>query len=89
MDDPLFRLLESLNGHALQTLQELAEKVGVGTDLLAQMVGDLERSGYLKAVRPGCDAPCRNCSTASGCSPLREGRLWAVTERGLRALARR
>jgi len=62
----------------------LARELGVDEALLAQMLADLMRLGYLALLGGGCEGGCNACSSAGGCSMGEPGSVWLLTEKGLR-----
>lgn len=79
----LLRLIDSARG-ALAT-HEAARRLGVGQELVEQMITDLVRLGYLQAATPGCPAgACHSCSQAAACSLRGHTRTWTLTARGRR-----
>lgn len=86
MIEQLLSLLASGRPH---TLGSLAETLGVSVDLLAQMLADLERAGYVSVVEMQCGGQvsghCADCPSAGLCGLLQGKRLWSLTERGRRA----
>ncbi|MEN6480462.1 MAG: FeoC-like transcriptional regulator [Anaerolineales bacterium] len=86
MIEELLSLLATGRPH---TLGSLAETLGVSADLLAQMLADLERAGYVSVVEVQCGGQaggyCAGCPSAGLCGLLQGKRLWTLTERGRRA----
>lgn len=68
---------------------ELARELGVSQALVERLVADLLRSGCLRMAIDECmPAGCASCPLRTSCS-LPEGvRLWQLTEKGRRWLAR-
>lgn len=90
---PLDALLYHLARDKVHTLGELAAKLDVSEGLLEQMLGILERADYVHVTeRAFCDQSCRGCDMvehcAKGCLSTRLGRMWSLTEKGLRAAQR-
>lgn len=81
----LERLLEILVRQEVTTVDNLAAQVGVSPGLLEQMLQDLARGGYIKAVEVACDQACTECPHHGLCAIIQGGRIWQVTEKGLRA----
>ena len=82
----LEQLLSLLAEGRIRTLVELASDLDVGTELVEQMVADLERAGYLEIISQPCNRCCDECSlSAKPCALGHGGRMWAVTEKGFRA----
>lgn len=87
-DNPLLDLLGRLAAGRPTTLAQLAHDLDTSTDLLEQMLSDLDRLGYIHAVDTGCDAHCAGCRRHELCSLIHEGRIWSLTPKG-RAMAQR
>lgn len=64
------------------SLSGLARELGVGEELLRQMIEDLVRMGYLRPVAGDCEGHCAGCSLAEICAVGSPTRVWALTERG-------
>ena len=84
----LERLLTRLAEGRTNTLAELAAAVDVDDDLLEQMLQDLERAGLIQAVTLACDQGCDHCPEAELCRLSHGGRIWILTQRGLRTANR-
>lgn len=67
---------------------ELAQRLGVSPALLGDMLDALTRQGYLKGIPAGCSVACEACPWHSGCLCERNARVWALTQKGERLLAR-
>jgi DNA-binding IclR family transcriptional regulator len=79
-------LLRQLARGGLQSYHDLAAALSVPEPLLEAMLENLARLGYLQRVE-GCNRSCHGCSSGS-CSVQGQGRIWSLTERGLRAADR-
>ncbi len=86
---PLAEMLRLLADGGIHSTAELARRLAVGEGLLAAMVDDLSRRGYLAAVDQSCGAACDGCGVRSACAApdatSATPRLLALTERGRRA----
>lgn len=82
----LVRLLEQVaRAKGAVTQAGLARQMGVSEALLAPMIDELARLGYLAEVEPGCGTgQCSRCSLGGSCAAQPQARLWALTERGRR-----
>ena len=69
-------LLECLTESGFRTTADLARQLGVSEALVAAIIADLERRGYLRTVTASCAA-----YSCSGC-PLRESCLLGGVGRG-------
>lgn len=89
----LDQLLGMLAEGGVHTPAELANRLDVTERLVAQMLVDLSRMGYLRSVSggmcqtmPGDDSgPCAACPLANGCSVCEPGvQVWALTQKAFR-----
>lgn len=80
-------LLRQLGRGGVQSYQDLASALSISEPLLEAMLENLARLGYLRPVASCSDQACHSCS-GGGCSVQGQGRLWSLTERGLRAAMR-
>jgi len=88
---PLAEMLRLLADGGIHSTAELARRLEVGEGLLAAMVDDLSRRGYLAAVDQSCGATCDGCGVRSACAApgaTPPARLLALTDRGRRAAGR-
>jgi len=67
---------------------ELARRLGVSRALTKNMLDELTRQGYLKAVVGECSVPCERCPMHAACLFGRQARIWALSRKGERLLAR-
>lgn len=81
----LTELLRRVVQGGVHSTVALARQFGVSEGLLAQMIDDLVRMGYLKPVSGGCEGQCDACPLAGGCAIGGPGGIWTMTERGVRA----
>ena len=82
----LEELLRQLGRGGVQSYQDLAGALSISESLLEAMLENLARLGYLRPV-DGCSGGCHSCGSG-GCSVHGQGRLWSLTERGVRAAAK-
>ncbi len=82
----LEELLRQLGRGGVQSYQDLAGALSISEPLLEAMLENLARLGYLRRVE-SCAGACHGCSSG-GCSVQGQGRLWSLTDRGLRAAAK-
>lgn len=90
-DDPLRALLAQLADGQVRTVMDLAGAMDADMGLVAQMLELLTRGGYLHETR-FCDADspaCAGCHQVGLCRVMHEGRIWALTDKGLRAAGAR
>jgi hypothetical protein len=81
----LEQLLKAIGEGGAHSQSELARSLGVGEDLLAQMVEDLVRMGHLELVGGACTSGCTDCPMGDLCAVGGHGRIWTLTEKGRRA----
>ena len=77
------------------TREALAHALGVSQELVSQMMSQLAAQGYLADAREypadgeQCVGGCTGCGLSTSCG-IQEGlRIWTLTEKGWRAVARR
>ena len=80
----LDRLLQILAEGGAHSYADLARNLGVGEGLLQQMIEDLARMEYLKAVGKSCGAKCEECPVAGVCAVGGRGQVWSLTQKGRR-----
>ncbi|NLT73007.1 MAG: hypothetical protein GXX94_02265 [Chloroflexi bacterium] len=80
----LERLLRFLVETEVSTLEAVSGELGIGRDLLEQMLGDLCRGGYVSVVPMQCQRHCEGCAAEAQCAIMDGRRLWSVTDKGLR-----
>jgi DNA-binding transcriptional MocR family regulator len=68
---------------------ELARRLGVSHALIENMLDELTRQGYLKAVVGGSSTPCERCPLHTACRFQRQARIWTLTSRGKSLLTKR
>lgn len=68
---------------------ELARRLGVSHTLMENMLDELMRQGYLKAVVADCSIPCERCPMHTACLFGKQARIWALSPKGERLLAKR
>jgi len=84
----LEKLLQIVAEGGICSYQDLAGRLSIPQPLLATMMEELARLGYLQAVGGACGGHCTNCPVG-GCSVVGPGRLWTLTAKGVQAAARR
>jgi hypothetical protein len=80
----LEQLLQLVARGGAHSYEDLIEYLSTSQPLLEMMLEDLVRLGYLRAVDGGCEGNCAGCSVG-GCSVTGPGRLWTLTDKGVRA----
>lgn len=83
----LERLLQLVAEGGLHSFQDLGQRLSVPLPLLDMMLEDLVRLGYLRPVGDGCGSHCSGCA-GGGCAVVGQGRVWSLTDKGMRAAAR-
>jgi len=80
----LVQLLQILTQGGAHSYADLIRGLGISEELLRQMIEDLARMGYLKAVGEGCGARCGDCPVVGMCTVGGRGQVWSLTEKGSR-----
>ena len=80
----LDQLLQNLAQGGAHSYADLTRALGVSEGLLQQMIEDLVRMGYLRAVGDDCQAKCDDCPMAGVCAVGGRGQVWSLTEKGSR-----
>jgi len=79
----LTQLLETLAGGKVYNPVQLARELDVTQGMIAQMLEDLERRGYVEHLRMGCEeGKCKGCAYSKNCSPTTAISGWGLTEKG-------
>ena len=87
--DVLEILLRIVASKGTECSAELARRLGVSHALTENMLDELTRQGYLKAVVGECSIPCERCPMHAACLFDRQARIWALSRKGERLLAKR
>ncbi len=66
------------------SLKDIAKELNISKELLLQMIGDLERGGYLKLIEGGYSSGCKECPFANSCVINSYNKIWALTEKGFK-----
>ncbi len=80
----LEKLLKRLANGQDHTLNDMASELGVPPGLVEQMLDDLERGGYVRRIEAVCGERCETCPYQGRCGITQGGRIWTLTEKGLR-----
>ena len=75
------QLLKHIQGGGTTSVAALARQLAVSEALVEQMLAELERLGYLRAVDSCGQAGCTGCPQSAACQPRRAVRLWEVNEK--------
>jgi predicted ArsR family transcriptional regulator len=85
---PLEQLLRLAAGRGTAQTAELARDLEVTPALVRQMLEELTRQGYLETVVAGCSTPCERCPLHAACLYRNQPRIWILTRKGEKWLAR-
>lgn len=83
----LEQLLELVAEGGVHSYEDLTKGLSITRPLLEAILEDLARLGYLRALGDECGERCSACPVGS-CSVVGPGRLWALTDKGVRVAAR-
>jgi hypothetical protein len=81
-------LLRTLGQGGTHSYGDLANTLGVGEELLQQMIEDLARMGYLRGLGDSCQGKCEACPVSGVCAIGSRGQVWSLTEKGSKAAQR-
>lgn len=84
----LEQLIRTLGQGGTYSYADLANTLGVGEELLQQMIEDLARVGYLRALGDSCQGRCEACPVSGVCAIGSRGQAWSLTEKGSQAAQR-
>jgi DNA-binding Lrp family transcriptional regulator len=79
----LHRFLETIQAGEVQSLLEIARKLGISADMVLQMAKELTNKGYLQEIGADCDEPqkgCPDCPVNNTCQVI--VKHWFLTEKG-------
>jgi len=82
-------LLRIVASEGTECSSELARRLGISRALTENMLDELTRQGYLKAVVGECSVPCDRCPRHTACLFGRQARIWALSRKGEKLLVRR
>lgn len=85
----LHTLLRIVASRGTECSAELARRLGVSHVLMENMLEELTREGYLKAVIGKRSDPCEHCPLHKACLFEAQARIWSLTQRGESLLAKR
>ena len=66
------------------TSRQLAQYLEISETVVAQMIDELVRMGYLEEAVM-CVEKCGGCASQAACGSERHLRLWSLTDKGRRA----
>jgi FeoC like transcriptional regulator len=78
----LERLLQLLRTGKPSRVDELAHALQTTPQLVALMLDDLARLGYLTPFAKACSRGCPGCPRVGACVCTGDGRAWVLTDRG-------
>ncbi len=82
----LMQLLSLVTEDGTHSYDTLSDQLRVSTGLLAQMLQDLARMGYIALVNGACDtSQCHHCPLGSSCATNTQSNMWVLTEKGIQA----
>ena len=74
----LERLLALVRAGGTYHIGDLATTLDTSPELVAAMIENLQRLGYLKTVDNTCKDGCNGCPLVSSCSKPANGKLWTL-----------
>jgi hypothetical protein len=86
--DVLVKLLRQIAAEGSADSAALARRLGVSYALMQSMLDTLSRQGYLKRVATTPSTACAHCPMRRDCLSAGKARLWTLSEKGARVLAR-
>ena len=84
----LEELLRAIAGGQAFRLEDLARQFDVPLSLVEDMMEKLEQMGYLLPLETGCNRSCAGCPSGGACAIIGHRKIWALSEKGMRAAAR-
>ena len=83
----LRNLVYLLGERGVADIYTLATLLEVSPMQVRQMIGELERHGYLEQITAGCEQPCERCPLRGACLYRNRPRVWILTRKGERYAA--
>jgi hypothetical protein len=84
---PLRKMLHVLADGGIHATVEVARRIGVSQGLVAAMVEDLARQGYLIPLESDCGTTCSGCWAAGSCDrPDTASTMLALSPKGRQAV---
>jgi len=68
------------------SLSHLAHQLGIDQDLLREMLDNLVKAGYLRAIGEACPQECQDCPMVTACLSMHPPKAWILTGKGMRFL---
>jgi DNA-binding Lrp family transcriptional regulator len=84
----LRQFLETIHTGEVQSLLEIAHKLGISPEMVLQMAKDLTNRGYLQEIGSDCEAPqngCPDCPVNNTCQVI--VKHWFLIEKGRTAVS--
>jgi predicted ArsR family transcriptional regulator len=82
----LQQILRVISQGGVDRQDQLAMRLGVSDELLAEMLAQLAKQGYLtEAELCATGTACESCGLSQACGAPRALRIWSLTEKGRRA----
>lgn len=80
----LNQLLKITAQGGIHSIKDLAKEFDITESLVQTILEDLERMGYLQRIGATCAGRCEHCETSAGCTFSTGGKIWSLTQAGLR-----
>ena len=84
----LRRFLETIQAGDVQSLQDIARRLGISLGMVLQIAKDLTEKGYLQEIGSDCAEPqkgCSDCAASHACQVT--VRHWFLTDKGRSAVS--
>jgi predicted ArsR family transcriptional regulator len=82
----LQQILRLISQRGVDRQDQLAMQLGVSDELVAEMLAQLAKRGYLtEAELCATGTACESCGLSQACGATRALRIWSLTDKGLRA----
>ncbi len=85
----LRRFLETIQAGDVQSLQDMARRLGISLEMVLQIAKELTGKGYLQEIGSDCEEPhqgCADCVANRACQV--SVRHWFLTDKGKSAVTR-
>jgi hypothetical protein len=76
----LRQILDRIAQGGTWTVESLAKELDTDSRLVAMMIEDLERRGYLKRVTGNCGSNCASCALTNGCIKDTSQKMWTLAK---------
>jgi len=85
----LRKFLETIQAGDVQSLQDIARRLGISLAMVLQIAKELTAKGYLEEIGSDCAEPqkgCSDCAASQACQvPVRH---WFLTDKGKSVVTR-